>query len=383
MSSEEPGHRSIMQQLAPRSSPSGWRNWRWHLKHAVRDITTFEALTGISLDPEEKKCLEETAARYPFAVTPYYLSLIDSNDIKGDPVFRQAFPDCAELNVSADEVADPLEEEKHSPVSSIVHRYPDRVLFYITNTCSMYCRHCSRRRKIGDRQAEPSGAELAEGIRYIRESVQIRDVVMSGGDPLMFADDRLDRLLRKLREIRHVEVIRIHTRMPVVLPYRITDNLVRTLKKYHPLWLNTQFNHPAEFTAAAEEALKRLAEAGIPLGNQSVLLAGINDSPETMKDLGHCLVRNRVRPYYLFQCDLAEGLSHFRTSIDRGLEIMERLVGHTSGFSVPTYVIDAVNGGGKIPLLPPYLTVRSDHRVMLKNFEGVVRNYRLDGSIIR
>lgn len=383
MSSEEPGHRSIMQQLAPHSSPSSWRDWRWHLKHTVRDITTFEALTGICLDPEGKKCLEETAARYPFAVTPYYLALINSEDIKGDPVFRQAFPDCAELKVSADEVADPLEEEKYSPVSSIVHRYPDRVLFYITNTCSMYCRHCSRRRKIGDTQAEPSGAELAEGIRYIRESVQIRDVVMSGGDPLMFADDRLDRLLRQLREIRHVEVIRIHTRMPVVLPYRITDNLVRILKKYHPLWLNTQFNHPAEFTDAAKDTLKRLAEAGIPLGNQSVLLAGINDSPDTMKDLGHCLVRNRVRPYYLFQCDLAEGLSHFRTSINRGLEIMERLVGHTSGFSVPTYVIDAVNGGGKIPLLPSCLTARSDHRVVLKNFEGMVRKYRLDGSIVR
>jgi lysine 2,3-aminomutase len=377
----EPTHQPFLRRLAAEVSRSEWEDWQWHIKHSIGDITTFEHLSGIAFGQEEKRRLEETVARYPLAITPYYLTLINPGDFRNDPIFKQSFPDSAEMVTAPCELSDPLEEEKYSPVSTIVHRYPDRVLFYITNTCSMYCRHCSRKRKVGDRRANPSRDDLLEGIRYIKETARVRDVVISGGDPLMCSDDRLEWLLRQLRAIDHVEVIRLHSRMPVVLPYRITDALVQTLQKYHPLWLNTQFNHPLEFTAAAAAALKKLADAGIPLGNQSVLLAGVNDSAETMKRLGHLLVQNRVRPYYLFHCDLAQGLSHFRTSIERGLEIMECLIGHTSGFSVPTYVLDAAGGGGKIPLLPHYLISHSEHRLVIKNHEGTIKRYGRAGSI--
>lgn len=240
----------------------------------------------------------------------------------------------------------------------------------------MYCRHCTRKRKVGDIDFVPSKDQLSAGIEYIKNTPQVRDVLLSGGDPLMLPDDKLDWLLSEISQIPHVELIRIGTRMPVVLPYRITDNLISILKKYHPLWINTHFNHPNEITASAKESLAKLADGGFPLGNQSVLLADVNDCPRIMKSLLHKLVQNRVRPYYLYQCDLSEGLSHFRTPIGKGIEIMESLIGHTSGFARPTYVIDAPGGGGKIPVMPNYIISWSTNKVVLRNYEGVITTYK-------
>ncbi len=281
-----------------------------------------------------------------------------------------------ELIIEKYDMKDPLAEDKDSPVPGITHRYPDRVLFHISNICSMYCRHCTRKRKVGDRDSIPDKDEINKGIEYIRNTPVVRDVLLSGGDPFMLSDDYLDWILTELRKIPHVEVIRIGTRMPVVLPYRITDELVVMLKKHHALWINTHFNHPRAITDSSREALKKLADAGIPLGNQTVLLAGVNDCPRIMKRLVHKLVQNRVRPYYLYQCDLSEGLSHFRTPVGKGIEIMESLIGHTSGFAVPTYVIDAPGGGGKIPLMPTYLISWSTNKVVLRNYEGIITTYK-------
>ncbi|HSH14239.1 MAG TPA: lysine 2,3-aminomutase, partial [Desulfurivibrionaceae bacterium] len=270
----------------------------------------------------------------------------------------------------------PLSEDKDSPVIGITHRYPDRVLFHVSNLCSMYCRHCTRKRKVGDADAIPGRQDLLAGLDYIRNTPVIRDVLLSGGDPFMLSDGLLDWLLGELRAIEHVEVIRIGTRTPVVLPQRITDELVKILAKHHPLWINTHFNHPREVTTRSAAALAKLADAGIPLGNQSVLLAGVNDCPRIYKNLVHKLVRNRVRPYYLYQCDLSEGLSHFRTPVGKGIEIIESLIGHTSGFAIPTYVIDAPGGGGKIPVMPNYLISWSNNKVILRNYEGVIATYK-------
>ena len=272
-------------------------------------------------------------------------------------------------------MTDPLSEDVDSPVPGVTHRYPDRVLLQVSNVCAMYCRHCTRKRKVSDVDSIPSNAEILEGIEYIKRTPEIRDVLLSGGDPFLLSDENLDWILTKLREIEHVEIIRIGSRIPVVLPYRITDNLVNVLKKHNPLWVNTHFNHPREITKSSKEAISKLADAGIPLGNQSVLLAGINDCPEIMKKLVHKLVKNRIRPYYLYQCDLSEGLRHFRTPVGKGIEIMERLIGHTSGFAVPNYVIDAPGGGGKIRVMPQYLISWSVNKVILRNYEGVITTY--------
>ncbi|PLX93429.1 MAG: lysine 2,3-aminomutase [Desulfuromonas sp.] len=356
---------------------SNWRDWRWQLKHAVRDIAMVEKLLGIRFEPEERKQLEQTLETFPLSITPYYLSLVDRDDFRNDPVFRQAFPSPRELEVERHEMADPLSEDADSPVPGVVtHRYPDRVLLQVSNVCSMYCRHCTRKRKVGDVDAIPARGDLKEGLDYIRNTPAIRDVLLSGGDPLMLSDEALDWLLSELSAIEHVEIIRIGTRMPVVLPYRITPELVTMLKRHQPVWVNTHFNHPREVTTSSRQALARLADAGIPLGNQSVLLAGVNDCPRIMKALVHKMVANRVRPYYLYQCDLSEGLSHFRTPVGKGVEIMESLIGHTSGFAVPTYVIDAPGGGGKIPLTPNYLISLSTHKVVLRNYEGVITTYQ-------
>ncbi|WP_462271855.1 lysine 2,3-aminomutase [Methanohalophilus sp.] len=355
---------------------ANWKDWRWQLKHSIGDIDTFETLLGIKFKPEEKEQLKQTLDKFPLSVTPYYLSLIDTDDFRNDPIFLQAFPSPKELDIDEDDLEDPLSEEEDSPVEGITHRYPDRVLFHISNTCSMYCRHCTRKRKVGDVDSIPTKDAVSEGLEYIRNTPQVRDVLLSGGDPFMLPDAYLDWILTKLREIPHVEIIRIGTRMPVVLPYRVTDNLVEILKKHHPLWINTHFNHPREVTASSREALRKLADAGVPLGNQTVLLSGVNDCHRIMKRLVQKLVQNRVRPYYLYQCDLSEGLSHFRTPVGKGIEIMEHLIGHTSGFAVPTYVIDAPHGGGKIPVMPSYLISWSTNRVILRNYEGVITSYK-------
>ncbi len=355
---------------------SRWKDWRWQLKHAVKTLEKFEYLTGIRFDEEERKALGKTFEKFPLAITPYYLSVIDKANYKNDPVFKQAFGGIEELTTLKSELSDPLSEDKDSPVEGITHRYPDRVLFHVSNVCAMYCRHCTRKRKVGDVDFVPSKDQLSAGIDYIKNTPAVRDVLLSGGDPLMLPDDKLDWLLGEISKIPHVEIIRIGTRMPVVLPYRITDKLVTILKKYQPLWINTHFNHPNEITASAKEALNKLADGGFPLGNQSVLLADVNDCPRIMKSLVHKLVQNRVRPYYLYQCDLSEGLSHFRTPIGKGIEIMESLVGHTSGFARPTYVIDAPGGGGKIPVMPNYIISWSTNKVVLRNYEGVITTYQ-------
>ncbi len=353
-----------------------WKDWNWQLQHAVRDIASFENLLDVKFDAEERRELVRTLQKFPLSITPYYLSLINGEDFRSDPIFKQAFPSPAELILDRQDMNDPLAEDQDSPAPGITHRYPDRVLFHVSNVCSMYCRHCTRKRKVGDTDSIPGRTVIEKGLAYLRKTPGIRDVLLSGGDPLMLSDDYLDWILGELRKIPHIQIIRIGSRMPVVLPYRITDELVAMLKKHHPLWLNTHFNHPREITASAREALARLADAGIPLGNQTVLLAGINDCPRIIKALVHKLVENRVRPYYLYQCDLSEGLSHFRTPVGKGVEIMESLIGHTSGFAIPTYVIDAPGGGGKIPLNPNYLISLSTNKVVLRNYEGVITTYK-------
>ena len=366
----------IAEKISDSVTISNWKDWRWQLKHSIQDIDAFETLLGISFGESERRKLNLTLRKFPLSITPYYLSLIDADDFRNDPVFMQAFPSPRELEIEKHEMADPLAEDTDSPVPGVTHRYPDRVLLQVSNVCSMYCRHCTRKRKVGDVDSIPVKDDLTRGIEYIRNTPEIRDVLLSGGDPLMLSDAYLDWILTELRSIPHVQVIRIGTRMPVVLPYRITDELVEMLKKHHPLWINTHFNHPREVTSSSRQALAKLANAGIPLGNQSVLLAGVNDCPRVMKALMHKMVENRVRPYYLYQCDLSEGLSHFRTPVGKGVEIMESLIGHTSGFAVPTYVIDAPGGGGKIPVTPNYLISLSTNKVVLRNYEGVITTYQ-------
>jgi lysine 2,3-aminomutase len=353
-----------------------WKDYQWQLKNSIRTIEAFESFMGIKFHSKEKAELQKTIEKFPLNITPYYASLIEKENFRNDPIFKQAFPSPAELAISKTDMEDPLHEDKDSPVQGLTHRYPDRVLFLISNRCAMYCRHCTRKRKVGDRDYIPSKAQIQAGIDYIKSNHQIRDVLLSGGDALMLPDSYLDWILTELQKIPHVEVVRLGTRTPVVLPYRITDQLVAVLKRHHPLWINTHFNHPRELTPSAREALRKLADAGIPLGNQSVLLAGVNDCPQIMKKLNQKLVQNRVRPYYLFQCDLSEGLSHFRTSVGKGIEIMESLIGHTSGFAVPTFVIDAPGGGGKIPVMPNYIISWSDNKTVLRNYEGVITTYQ-------
>lgn len=355
---------------------SNWEDWKWQLKHAIKSLEQFEKLTGIRFEEKERDDLHKTFDKFPLSITPYYLSLINTKNFRYDPVFKQAFGGVEELITTSSELADPLSEDTDSPVEGITHRYPDRVLFHVSNICSMYCRHCTRKRKVGDVDYVPSKDQLSKGIDYIRKTPQVRDVLLSGGDPFMLPDQMIDWLLSEVSSIPHVEVIRIGTRMPVVLPYRITDDLITILKKYQPLWINTHFNHPKEITTSSKAAVAKLADGGFPLGNQSVLLADVNDCPRIMKSLVHKLVQNRIRPYYLYQCDLSEGLSHFRTPIGKGIEIMESLIGHTSGFARPTYVIDAPGGGGKIPVMPNYIISWSTNKVVLRNYEGVITTYQ-------
>jgi lysine 2,3-aminomutase len=316
--------------------------------------------------------LNAVADQYPMRITPYYLSLMREVN---DPIWRQAVPDVAELRDSVC-FTDPLDEENQSPVANLVHRYPDRALFMVCAECAMYCRFCTRKRKVGSENMVINGETIAQGLDYIRRHSEIRDVILSGGDPLLLADEKLDTILTALRAIPHVEIIRIGSRIPVVLPQRVTPGLIRVLRKHHPLYLNTHFNHPDEITAISARACARLADAGIPLGNQTVLLRGVNDDPVVMKRLMHRLLTIRVRPYYLYQADMVQGTDHFRTSVAEGLAIVGALRGHTSGLGVPAYVIDAPGGGGKIPLLPDYLQELTEDEVRLKNYRGELYSYR-------
>lgn len=311
---------------------------------------------------------------FRMAITPYYASLMDPNDPLC-PIRMQAVPTINETQVGPYELADPLDEERDSPVKNIVHRYPDRVLFLVTHMCSMYCRHCTRRRSVGEEDFVISDAEVDAAIDYITKNSSIRDVLLSGGDPLTMSDARLEKIIAKLRNIEHVEIIRIGTRVPVVMPMRITPELLAMLKKYHPIWINTHFNHPKELTPDAIKACTDIVDAGIPLGNQSVLLKNINDNTETMKELLLKLVKARIRPYYLYQCDMSQGLSHFRTRVETGIEIIQNLTGTISGYAVPKFVIDAPHGGGKVPMNPEYIISMDDNEVIMRNYAGQIYKY--------
>ncbi|MBP5759237.1 MAG: lysine 2,3-aminomutase, partial [Bacteroidales bacterium] len=331
-------------ELFPNVTDEQWNDWKWQVKNRIE---TLEQLNQyIKLTAEEQEGVRKSLETLRMAITPYYLSLIDPND-PNDPVRRQAIPTAAETHISPADLTDPLHEDEDSPVPGLTHRYPDRVLFLITDMCSMYCRHCTRRGFAGQNDCESPSERIQKCIDYIAKTPTVRDVLLSGGDALMVSDKMLESIIQRLRAIPHVEIIRLGSRTPVVCPQRITDDLVNMLKKYHPIWLNTHFNHPNEMTPEASAALAKLADAGIPLGNQSVLLRGVNDCVHIMKRLVHLLVKNRVRPYYIYQCDLSMGLEHFRTPVSKGIEIIEALRGHTSGYAVPTFVVDAPGGGGK------------------------------------
>lgn len=348
-----------------------WNNWRWQLSNRINTVEEFEKVLHLT-DSEREALTAKDLFRVD--ITPYFISLIDHND-PNDPIRKQVVPTSKELVPFTAMMEDSLAEDRHSPVPGLVHRYPDRVLMLVTTQCATYCRYCTRSRIVGDPSATFSRAEFEMQIEYLKRTPQVRDVLLSGGDPLVLAPRILEEILSRLREIPHIEIVRIGSRVPVFLPMRITPELTDMLQKYHPLWLNIHVNHPNEISSELEHACDLLTRAGIPLGNQAVLLAGVNDNVHIQRELVHKLVRIRVRPYYLYQCDLVEGAGHFRTPVAKGLEIMEGLRGHTSGYAVHQYIIDAPGGGGKIPLSPNYLLSQSDHKIILRNYEGYITTY--------
>ena len=348
-----------------------WNDWRWQLSHRVNDLAEIEQI--LELTDEEREGLS-APDKFRVDVTPYFISLIDPKDPE-DPIRRQIIPLGRELRSFTGMMEDSLAEDRHSPVPGLVHRYPDRVLMLITTQCASYCRYCTRSRIVGDPTQNFNRREHEAQLDYIRRTPQIRDVLISGGDGLTLAPKLLESALRGLRDIPHVEIIRIGSRVPVFLPQRIDDELCEMLAKYHPMWMNIHVNHPQEITPELSRACDKLSRAGIPLGNQSVLLAGVNDCVHIQRELVQRLVENRVRPYYIYQCDLVEGAGHFRTPVGKGLEIIEGLRGHTSGYAVPQFIVDAPGGGGKIPVMPNYLVSYSDHKVILRNYEGYITTY--------
>jgi lysine 2,3-aminomutase len=356
----------------PPSIHPGWNDWRWQLRNSITDL---ESLSGkISFDSEEIKNLHGVSKTYPFRITPYYLTLINKYDRK-DPVRAQCVPSASEMDLCLELNEDPLGEEKDMPVPGLVHRYPDRVLITLTDICPVYCRHCTRKREWGKGKWVRSSGELQNIYRYISSHKEIRDVILSGGDPLILSTEKLEHILKNLRMMPHVEIIRIGSRCPVFLPQRIDDELVSMLKKYRPLWINTHFNHPNEITEESANACDKILCAGIPVNNQTVLLKGVNDDADTMTRLCHGLLKMGVRPYYLFQCDPVVGTGHFRTSIDKGLEIIKKMRGFTSGLCVPTYVVDGLEGQGKVPLQPDYLAAKEKNCYVLKGYKGDIFKY--------
>ena len=363
---------SRRKQLFPDVADEQWNDWKWQVKNRIE--TLEELKKYVSLSAEEEEGVKQTLKTLRMAITPYYLSLINPDD-PCDPIRRQCIPTGAETHQAAADLLDPLHEDEDSPTPGLTHRYPDRVLLLITDMCSMYCRHCTRRRFAGQTDNECGLDRIEKALEYIRNTPTVRDVLLSGGDALMVSDKRLEYIISELRKIPHVEIVRLGTRTPVVCPQRITPELCDMLKKYHPIWINTHFNHPNEVTPESSRACEMLANAGIPLGNQSVLLRGVNDCVHVMKKLVHEIVKIRVRPYYIYQCDLSMGLEHFRTPVSKGIEIIEGLRGHTSGYCVPTFVVDAPGGGGKTPVMPQYIISQAPGRVVLRNFEGVITTY--------
>jgi len=350
---------------------SDWNDWRWQLKNRLNTLDDLASV--LHLTPEEEKGIRANH-RFRLDITPYFASLMDPDD-PTCPIRRQVVPTGDELAPFEAEMEDSLAEDRHSPVPGLVHRYPDRVLMLVTTQCASYCRYCTRSRIVGDPHATFSPAEFQAQIDYLKRTPQVRDVLLSGGDPLTLHPKVLEGLLRELRAIPHIEIIRIGTRVPVFMPQRITPELTEVLGSFHPLWMNIHFNHPKEITPEVADALDRLSRAGVPLGSQTVLLRGVNDHPVIMEKLMHELVKVRVRPYYIYQCDLVRGAGHFRTSVAKGIEIMEALRGHTSGYAVPTYVIDIPGGGGKVPVGPNYLISQGQGKVVLRNFEGYIGTY--------
>jgi lysine 2,3-aminomutase len=369
-----PRTRAFRKRFFPHVDPAQWNDWRWQARSRIRSLEELSRIFELSDD--ERDAVARHQGSLPLGITPYYASLMSREDAM-EPLRRTHIPVGSEYLKTPGEADDPLGEDGHSAVPGLVHRYPDRVLFLATGFCSTYCRYCTRSRMVGEAGGDYSFSrpQWEDALNYIADNPQIRDVLISGGDPLTLSDERLDYLLGRLRRIPHVEFVRLGTKVPVVLPMRITRSLIRVLKKHHPLWMSLHFTHPAELSLEVTEAVTRLADAGIPLGSQTVLLKGVNDSVETLKTLYHGLLMRRVRPYYLYQCDPITGSSHFRTSIDKGLEIMQGLRGHTTGYAVPTYVIDAPGGGGKIPLLPDYVVGREGEDLILRNFEGNTYRY--------
>ncbi len=365
-------HLERRKQLFGSVSDENWNDWKWQTSNRIQ--TAKDLKKYINLTKDEEETILNILGHLRMAITPYYLTLIDPSN-PDCPIRQQAIPFGSELIVGKNDLFDPLAEDHDSPVPGLTHRYPDRVLFLITDMCSVYCRHCTRRRFAGTKDAELKLEQINKAIEYIREHEEVNDVLLSGGDAFMASDERIEYILKKLREIDHVQVIRFGTRTPVVMPQRVTEKLVNMLKKYHPIWVNTHFNHPNELTPESKKAIDMLADAGIPVGNQSVLLNGVNDCVHIMRKLVKGLIAIRVRPYYLYQCDLSVGIEHFRTSISKGIEIIEGLRGHISGFAVPTFVIDAPGGGGKIPVMPNYVISHAPGKIVLRNFEGVITTY--------
>jgi lysine 2,3-aminomutase len=352
---------------------SEWNDWRWQLRLRIRNVAGLRRIVRLSVDEEE--AVLRLGDHLPVGITPYYAALLNPDD-PYDPLRKTMIPTTGEFVHTVGEADDPLAEDSHMPVPGLVHRYPDRVLFLVTNFCATYCRYCTRARMVGQTgEYHFNPEQYQQALDYIETHPQIRDVLLSGGDPLTMIDERLDWLLTRLRTIPHVELVRIGTKIPVVLPQRVTPELCRTLRKFHPLWMSIHFMHPTEITPEVTQACERLADAGIPLGSQTVLTRGVNDDVETMRRLVHGLLRIRVRPYYLYQCDPISGSGHFRTSVQKGLEIIAGLRGHTTGYAVPTFVIDAPGGGGKIPLIPDPVVRREGNFVSLRNYEGRVFRY--------
>ena len=352
--------------------PSDWNDWSWQLRNRIQTLEQLEK--RLSLIGEERAGTILAGKKLALGITPHFFSLIDPQD-PDCPIRRQVVPRIEEASRAPDEMVDPCGEDSHMPVPGLVHRYPDRVLLLVTDRCASYCRYCTRSRVVSGAGEQELTVDLEGAFRYLENHPEVRDVLLSGGDPLLLSDAKLNAILTRLRSISSIEFIRIGTRIPIFLPQRITPELVSMLKQHHPLWMSIHSNHPKELSYEVREALGRLADAGIPLGNQSVLLKGVNDRSEILKDLFHKLLLCRVRPYYLYQCDLITGSAHLRTTIREGQEIMEQLRGYTTGYAVPTYVVDGPGGGGKIPIGPGYIVGMADDRVILKNYKGDVYEY--------
>jgi lysine 2,3-aminomutase len=364
---------AFLKSFFPKATLMEWNDWRWQQHNRIRDLQALGRI--LKLTNDEKEAILTNKGQPPLAVTPYYTSLLEENN-PTHPLRRTVVPGTAEQIFSDGESEDPLGENDYSPVPGLVHRYPDRVLFLVTDLCFTYCRYCMRSRLVGGRNGTRfTRSRWESALSYIESNRSVRDILLSGGDPLTLPEEALEWLLNRLRRIRHVELIRIGTKAPVVVPQRITPSLARMLKKFHPLWMSIHFVHPEELTPEVNQACERLADAGIPLGSQTVLLSGINDDLKTVKSLFHGLLKIRVKPYYLFQCDPIIGSAHFRTPLRKGLEIIQGLQGHTSGYAVPMFAIEAPGGGGKIPMLPEYVIGREGKDLLLRNFEGKIFRY--------